>query len=300
MRVIALIVLPLLLLACTAGSESPQLVFGGPDYWCEKEDIQFSVITLGDKGFIQNDGTCTFAGSVLLNGEYRGAGGIHYPDKPAEFFELVSFIHKTSGARFNPFTHSVVKCEVDWTFPRMKGPCGVHLQARQGAQESAKVENQSNQTAPSVQGPDVTTQPSLEGESPQRPIVMTYYQLQDLLLGDDPGATIETLNGNWVQITGPTNGRGGQGGGPSDRNRPEYLTYTLVMNEFGPSMYPKSIAITCWSRQGDTRIKDFRTPPKREVTIIGIYEQSRALFPKLKSCQVLQDGSNSDQSLAPR
>ena len=249
MRVIAILITPLLLLACTPTPE-----IGDPRYieaqrMCLAVDINEFLITYNETSLLEGDPP----NETELNEIKRKCKNFGY-----------EWVHTTD-------------------FPRTN------------TQELAEVKG--DKRAPQ---PASASQSSLEGESPQRPIVMTYYQLQDLLLGDDPGATIETLNGNWVQITGPTNGRGGQGGGPSDRNRPEYLTYTLVMNEFGPSMYPKSIAITCWSRQGDTRIKDFRTPPKREVTIIGIYEQSRALFPKLKSCQVLQDGSNSAQSLAPR
>jgi hypothetical protein len=102
--------------------------------WCKKGDVQFTAVPLGNEVLIQNHGDCTFSGSVILNGEYRGAGGLTHPKNvPAPFIsdarsaELSSFVHKDSGARFNPFTHSVVKCEVDLRIPRMQVPCGVHI-----------------------------------------------------------------------------------------------------------------------------------------------------------------------------
>ena len=57
-------------------------------------------------------------------------------------------------------------------------------------------------------GPEVPVDVSVEGGSPENPVVMTYSELKETLRGDDPWPAVEVLRDKWVQITGPPTAAG--------------------------------------------------------------------------------------------
>lgn len=117
MKLLVLMLVLLLALGCAVESSRPTptfpLTFTNGLPLCEKSQVRFGSVQVGNSLMLQNHGNCNFLGGFVINGSIKVGGGVHMPEAASDavWFESTVFVEE---------------CEIQLTVPRLKAPCRVY------------------------------------------------------------------------------------------------------------------------------------------------------------------------------